>query len=68
MCACVCDGLSCPAPGSWECHVSLEYIVLPDMSDSDGHCGPGFQSFLTLLNSLGCGSPPFDKSRRCRVS
>lgn len=42
----VCDGVSCPIPGSWERCMSPGYVVLPDMSDSDGHCGPGIQSFL----------------------
>lgn len=42
----VCDGVSCPIPGSWERYMSPGYVVLPGMSDSDGHCGPGIQSFL----------------------
>lgn len=35
-----------PVPDSWDCSVSPEYVVLPDMSDSDGHSGPGIQNFL----------------------
>lgn len=28
--------------------MSPEYVVLPDMNDSDGHCGPGIQRFPLL--------------------
>lgn len=38
--------LSCPISDSWDRYMSPEYVVLPDMSDSDRHCGPGIQNFL----------------------
>lgn len=41
-------GVSCPISDSWDRYMSPEYVVLPDMSDSDRHCGPGIQNFLLL--------------------
>lgn len=45
-------GPSCPISDSWDRYMSPEYVVLPDLSDSDGHCGPGIQNFLLFPNPL----------------
>lgn len=42
----VVGGVYCPISDSWDRYMSPEYVVLPDMSDSDRHCGPGIQNFL----------------------
>lgn len=48
--------------------MSPEYVVLPDTSDSDGHCGPGIQRFPLLPIPPARPLYPCDKMRRRRVS
>lgn len=38
--------------------MSLEHVVLPDVSDSDGHSGPGIQHFHSFQFPLAWPSLP----------
>ena len=60
--------VSCPISDSGDLYMSPEYIVLPDMSDSDGHCGPGIQRFPLLPIPSARPLYPCDKMRRRHVS
>lgn len=62
------ERVSCPISDSGDLYMSPEYVVLPDMSDSDGHCGPGIQRFPLLPIPPARPLHPRDKMRRRRVS
>lgn len=52
------EGVSCPISDSGDLRMSPEYGVLPDVNDSDGHCGPGIQRFpLPLIPPPGLSIP-----------
>lgn len=62
------ERISCPVSDSGDLHMSPECVVLSDMSDSDGHFGPGIQHFPLLPIPLVRPLYPCDKMRRRRVS
>lgn len=62
------ERVSCPVSDSGDLYMSPEYVVLPDMSDSDGHSGPGIQCFPLLPIPPARPLYPCDKMRRRRVS
>lgn len=62
------ERVSCPISDSGDLYMSPEYVVLPDMSDSDGHSGPRIQRFPLLPIPPARPLHPCDKMRRRRVS
>lgn len=53
---------------SGDLYMSPECVVQPDVSDSDGHCGPGIQRFPLLPIPRARPLYPCDKMRRRHVS
>lgn len=62
------ERVSCPISDSGDPCMSPECVVLPDVSDSDGHGGPGIQPLPLFPIPPARPFYPCDKTRRRRVS
>lgn len=61
-------GARCCVPDPWDRSMSPGCIAPPDVSDSDGYCGPGIRNFLLFSIPLATPPSPCDKRKRCHVS